>query len=154
MAELYGNFTKSLDPKGRLAIPVKHRNAFPEDQRDVVYITRGTDKCLKAYYANEWQAFVDWIVNMGQDSPIDKDVLVREFIGRASKSVFDKQGRVTIRSDLIEYAGLVDVNEVIVVGCYDNLEIWNVETYKSKQPDADKAIKRLLGRRKKESVSA
>ena len=46
-----GTFTHSLDDRGRLAIPVKHRPALV----DGLVITRGFDPCLFLWGPDEWR---------------------------------------------------------------------------------------------------
>lgn len=147
MARLLSKYTKTLDPKGRLAIPAKHRNAFPEDQRDTVFLTRGFEKCIKVYYAEEWDKFENWVTS--QDvSEMERNILVREFLGRSAEVSFDSQGRIVIPPDLLEWANLVGQKEAYVIGMYNNLEIWNVHEYTETQRSVEDIVTRILSEKR------
>ncbi|MDZ7721901.1 MAG: hypothetical protein U5R06_03495 [candidate division KSB1 bacterium] len=130
MADLNGQYTVTFDPKsGRLAIPARHRKGMPEDQRSELYVTRGFEHCVTAYYKDSWAEFKEKIT----DKTLKKkqlNALKRQFIGRMTQAAFDKQGRISLNSDLVEWANLQKESEVIVVGCEDYLEIWNAKSYK------------------------
>ncbi len=124
MAGLFGKHSVSLDPKGRLAIPTRHRNLFPEDQQDRIVITRGAGSFISGYYYTKWEEFIQKLmaVNLSYN---DKLALKREFIGRSVVATFDKLGRITLPADLIQHATLAGCTEVYVMGCEDVIEIWN-----------------------------
>ena len=143
MPRLLTKYKKTLDPKGRLAVPVKHRNAFPEGQQDKVFLTRGFEKCIKVYYEEEWDKFEEWIVSR-EVSAMDKNVLIREFLGRAAEVSFDAQGRVVIPPDLLEWANLDGEKEVYVVGMHTNLEIWNTKDHEETQIVVEDIVRRVL----------
>jgi len=143
MAGLFGKHTVSLDPKGRLAIPTRHRNLFPEDQQDKIVITRGVDSCITGYYYDKWEEFKEKISTVNR-SYIDKMTMKREFIGRSVVSTFDKLGRITLPADLIRHAQLTDCSEVYVMGCEDVIEIWNPELYEAKRDEAEKIVQTVM----------
>ena len=124
MDGLLGTYYNSYDPKGRVAIPIKLRNAFPEGERDRIFITRGIEPCITGYCKHEWDRFRHKL-NKAKINEKTKRKLKREFIGRGAEAIFDKQGRITIPQELIKYANLEGVEEVVVVGSEDCIEIWN-----------------------------
>jgi MraZ protein len=146
MAGLYGNYKNSLDPNGRVAIPAKIRNAFPESQRDKIYITRGIDTCITGYHADEWKYFCDTLKKINIDEK-NKRKLRRQFLGRASEAVFDKQGRIIIPADLVQFAKLEDCKEVIIVGSGNIIEIWNPDIYENEEEDSEQAVQDFMGSR-------
>lgn len=143
MPRLLTKYKKTLDPKGRLAVPAKHRSAFPEGQQDKVFLTRGFEKCIKVYYEEEWDKFEEWIVSRDV-SAMDKNVLIREFLGRAAEVSFDAQGRVVVPPDLLDWANLTGEKEVYVVGMHTNLEIWNTKDHEETQIVVEDIVKRVL----------
>ena len=50
-----GEYTHNLDSKGRLAVPVKFREAL----KGGAVVTRGIDKCLTLYSIREWRKIAD-----------------------------------------------------------------------------------------------
>ena len=49
------------------------------------------------------------------------------FYSGAQATTFDKQGRIGLPQNLIEYAGLK--RDVVLVGVSDGIEVWNAETW-------------------------
>lgn len=146
MAGLYGNYRNSLDPNGRVAIPAKIRNAFPDSQRDKIYITRGIDSCITGYSANEWSRFCDTLNEINIDEK-NKRKLRRQFLGRASEAFFDKQGRIMIPGDLIRFAGLENCKEVMIVGSGSIIEIWNPDIYLDEEEESESVVQDFMGTR-------
>ena len=130
MAGLYGKYKLSLDPKKRLAIPAKIRNAFPEGQQEKIFLTKGTEECITGYYMEEWKNFENWVESSGFDDA-EKRRLRRKHFSVVTDPAFDKQGRVTLSDELLEFANLKNAPEVLVVGCNKYIEIWNPEIYEA-----------------------
>ena len=153
MSDLHGRHKVSLDPKGRLAIPFKFRMAFPEDQQNNIILTRGFDPCITGYYLESWNEFQNTL-DESEMTQEQMDIFEREFIGRKLDSAFDKQGRVTLPPHLLEFAQLDNVNEVIVIGTRDRIEIWNPELYdeiRTKQEPVIQDLRQKLKTRAKHS---
>ena len=55
-----GEYQHSLDSKGRLFIPARLRDELGE----TFYLTVSDERCLWAYSAESWQAFVDKVRSM------------------------------------------------------------------------------------------
>ena len=101
-----GEYGHSLDPKGRLIIPSKFREALGER----FVITRSLDPCLCIYAMEDWQR-----------------QLVRFFLSGANEVEPDRQGRVLIPGNLREAAGID--RDVILVGVGSRIEIWSREAW-------------------------
>jgi MraZ protein len=135
-----GRFEHTLDDKGRLTIPAKYRNTLATG----VVITRGLDGCLWVIPSSEWDVIAGKIRSL---SVLKKDArsFVRLFFAEATDCVPDKQGRVLIPSYLREFASLLD--EVIVAGSYNRLELWNPDDYMQEnsrlQKDAEALAEQL-----------
>ena len=143
MALLYGKYSVSLDPKGRMAIPTLHRNLFPEDQRDTIIITRGSSNYISGYYKSSWDEFIEKIMSF-KTSFNNRQRLKRQFIGRCHFIKFDKLGRITLPADLIEYAKLEGSSEAFVIGCDDAIEIWNPKIYKTDSDESEEFVQGVL----------
>ncbi len=136
MAGLYGKYKLSLDPKKRLAIPAKIRNAFPEGQQEKIFLTKGTEQCITGYFLEEWKNFENWVENSNFDDA-EKRRLRRKHFSVVIDPAFDKQGRVTLSDELLEFANLKNSTEVLIVGCNKYIEIWNPESYAAAEAAAD-----------------
>jgi MraZ protein len=125
---LIGEYKHTIDVKKRLAIPSKLRK---EIGRGAV-LTRGLDNSLALYPAKEWQKLVDKISQL-PSGKIDARGFSRIILAGAALVEFDSLGRILIPDYLKAYADLK--KNVVIVGIYSRLEIWNEErwnTYKKR----------------------
>ena len=122
MPMLMGEFHHNIDEKGRLIIPNKFRDVLGES----FIITKGIENCLFVYPQNEWNKIVSKLEKLPFTKK-DARNFMRFFLAGATSIEFDKQGRVNISSNLIEYAGIN--KECIVIGVNDRLEIWSKENW-------------------------
>jgi len=131
-----GEYSPALDEKGRVAIPVKLRKAFGEENLiDRLVVTHGFDRCLMAFRESDWVDFVEKkLMQLPQSDPKNR-MAVRFLVGGASECELDKQGRMIIPSYLLKYADIK--NEVIILGLSDKIEIWSKEQYLKNKPDGE-----------------
>ncbi len=132
-----GASTLSMDSKGRIAIPAKHRDALtklviaPNPMPD--------ERCLLVYALGEWQVVEDNIVAQPNSPQIRR--LKRVFLGEAVEYVVDGQGRVLLTPELREFAGLD--KKIKLVGQGNKLEIWSEAAYQAlrnmEESEEDKA---------------
>jgi mraZ protein len=122
VAELLGTHRYQLDPKGRVSLPARFREAFA----DGCWLTIGQDRCLYVFPRAEWERRSEEV----QSSPLsdaDSRAFNRFFFGSSSEVELDGQGRVTIPQRLREAAGIQ--KEVVVLGVRNRMEIWDRETF-------------------------
>ncbi|MEG1647924.1 MAG: division/cell wall cluster transcriptional repressor MraZ [Bacilli bacterium] len=112
-----GEYHYSIDDKGRLTIPSKLRY----DLGEKFIVTRGLDNCLFIYKMDEWNN----IITKYKELPNTKDArnFMRFFLSGAIVCEFDKQGRISISSPLINYAKLN--KDCVIIGVNDRLEVWD-----------------------------
>lgn len=113
---LIGEYSHSLDQKGRVNFPARLR----EDLGDRFVITKGLDDCLFVYSLEEWAKLEEKLSEL----PLSKSRMLKRFFYAGAVEVEgDKQGRVIIPQNLREYAGLQ--KDVTVVGASTRAEIWD-----------------------------
>lgn len=117
---LIGEYHHNIDEKGRLTIPSK----FREEIGEKFIVTRGLDGCLFAYSIEQWNKIVTKL-NTLPFTKKDARTFTRFFLSGATDCEFDKQGRINISKNLIDYAGLK--KECAIIGVNDRLEIWELE---------------------------
>ncbi len=119
-----GEFSHSLDDKGRLVFPMRFRLLLGEK----FIVTRGLHGCLFVFPAQEWNAFEQ---KLRQQPLLDLNAikLQRFFSGSAAEVSVDGQFRVQIPQALRDFADLKD--EVKVVGASNRVEIWNRDRWES-----------------------
>ena len=116
---LLGAFEHTIDDKSRLTLPAKFREALSGG----VVLTYGMDGCLYCYPRADWERVVE--ERLAGLDPFSRETreLQRFFFSGVVDAVPDKQGRVLVPPKLAARAGLE--REVVVVGVYDHLEIWD-----------------------------
>ena len=115
---LTGEYSHSIDAKGRLIIPSKFREILGEE----FVITKGLDGCLFLYPSNEWKIFEEKLRTLPLTNK-NAITFTRFFLGSAVDGGLDKQGRALISSALRAFAGLE--KDVVLVGVLDRVEIWD-----------------------------
>ncbi len=126
MASLKGTYKYSVDSKGRVNIPSKLRKQLTDDIKDNFVITRGFDKCLFIYPLDEWSKLENHLRTLSTYEPSHR-LFVRKILELASDVQLDTQARVTIPSELREYAGIE--GEILILGALDKIELWNPKIY-------------------------
>ena len=114
-----GIYQHTIDAKGRLFMPAKLR----EELGDTFYVTLSVEKCLSAYSAESWDAFMAKIRTMSKMNQIK----MRPLFSHAAKCELDTQGSILIPQALRDFAGLT--KNVTVVGNGDCAELWDSDTW-------------------------
>ena len=112
----------SLDAKGRLAIPTRHRDALLSGGGAVV-LTAHPDSCLLLYPRLAWEpigAKVQGLSSFNEQARWWQRLLV----GFAEELELDSQGRMLVSPALRKYADLK--KDVMLVGQGSHFEIWDV----------------------------
>lgn len=117
-----GEFSYTIDTKGRLNIPSKFRQSLSKDNKNTFVIARGLDQCIWVYPLIEWKQIEKNLRDLSSLS-ITHRRFIRNTARYATPSTYDKQGRVMLNSSLIEFAGLD--KDVLIIGMINKMEIWN-----------------------------
>ncbi|MDX1663630.1 MAG: division/cell wall cluster transcriptional repressor MraZ [Candidatus Promineifilaceae bacterium] len=119
-----GEFTHSIDDKGRVTIPSKFRGELAAG----LVVTRGFDQNLMVFPLQEWQVLAEKIANR----PLSDDS-VRAFRRRVFSGAVDlepdRQGRIVLPQYLREFAGIED--EVVVAGMFNYVELWSRDAWQN-----------------------
>ena len=114
-----GQYAHNIDAKGRLFIPAKLR----EELGQTCHVTIGQDHCLSVYSDESWNAFMDKLKELSYS----KVKQLRPMLAYAADCEPDAQGRILVPAKLREYASLD--KEVVVIGSFDRVEIWNAQRW-------------------------
>lgn len=137
-----GQYTHSIDEKGRVALPAKFRSSF----RTEAVVTRGLDKALFLYPRTSWQQLVGKIAQLPL-SGRDARAFARLMLAGAMEVKPDRQGRITIPDYLRRYADIK--RKVVIMGAGDRLEIWDEKVWgryqQAMEAKGDEIAERLLG---------
>ncbi|MDQ6950471.1 MAG: division/cell wall cluster transcriptional repressor MraZ [Mariprofundales bacterium] len=121
-----GEYSVSLDDKGRVSIPAPYRETLRDSYDDLrVVVTRDYDGCISLYPPREWERTVLAEV---RKRPIT-DPWARAFesyvISAAVTCTPDKQGRIPVAALLRQHAGLN--KRVIFTGGVSHFQLWDAE---------------------------
>ena len=118
----YGEYTHTLDEKGRTVLPAKFRQLAKQQIIKKFYLTRGMEKCLFLFAEKEWKQQEERFKEL---SIMKKDArsFNRIYFSGATEIVTDSQGRFLIPSYLKDYAGIR--KEIVIIGVSSRIEIWN-----------------------------
>ena len=119
-----GEYSYTIDSKGRLNIPSRFRKSLSENDANTFVITKGLDPCIWVYPLTEWLKIENNLRNLSSVKNINR-TFVRHTTRYASSSTYDKQGRVLLTPSLVNYASIK--KEVLIIGAIGKIEIWNPE---------------------------
>ena len=113
-----GTHEPLLDEKGRLILPAKFRDELASG----LVVTKGQEHCLYGFPTTEFASLTEAMRQAPVTSKGARDYMRVMFAG-AHDEIPDKQGRITIPSQLRSYAGLA--RECVVIGANTRIEIWD-----------------------------
>lgn len=113
-----GEYSHTIDTKGRLIVPSKFREQLGEE----FVVTKGLDGCLFVYENSEWKSFEEKLRALPLTNANARK-FTRFFLAGASACEVDRQGRILIPAVLRDFAQLE--KDVVLVGVGSRIEIWN-----------------------------
>jgi MraZ protein len=141
---LIGEYTHTLDPKKRVALPAKFRKELGK----TVVITHGLDGCVFLYPLSTWKIISEELSGNRERNHIgtaDSRGFNRFILAGAVEVDVDSAGRVLVPDFLKEFAGLK--TRVVLAGVHNRVELWDEEAwieYKKRiQKQADALAERL-----------
>lgn len=135
-----GQFTYSIDNKGRISIPAKLRKHISPEANDTFVMTRGLSSCIDLYPMDEWLKIEEKLLQLNSFSESEARFL-RMISQYASEDKMDSQARILIPQNLLEYAKIE--NEVLILGALRKIEVWNpkvFENYLKSSPESYEEI--------------
>ena len=126
-----GTYHNSIDSKNRMIVPSKHRGHLG----DRCVLTRGLDKCIDLYSMDDWEKQMEKIEALPQSDPAVR-AFIRHFCAGAVECELDRQGRVLIPQELLDYAGVK--KNLVTMGAMRKIEIWADEVWST--PDNDSRL--------------
>jgi MraZ protein len=111
----------TLDAKGRIAVPARHRDVLTAAGIQQLTITVHPDGALMVFPRPTWLAFRERLLAL----PFDAGRWKRMFLGNAMDVDIDASSRVLIAPELRDAAGLE--REVHMLGVGSHLELWNMD---------------------------
>lgn len=123
-----GQFTYSIDDKGRLAIPAKLRKQITVESNDTIVMVKGFSKCIDLYPLAEWQKIEEKLLQLNVFNE-QHTKFIRMLSSYASDDKMDSQSRIMIPKKLLEYAEIE--KEVFIIGALKKIEVWNPKNFEN-----------------------
>ena len=127
-----GEFTHSLDSKGRLTIPSKWR--IPGG--DNTYLALPNPNGYITVYPPKMIARLEEKVSEASLSDVQAQSLLMELFAKADSFGCDKQGRINLSDKLLEHGGID--GKAVLVGKLTSFAIWS-EARRKKEQEAEKS---------------
>jgi MraZ protein len=125
-----GASSLSLDAKGRLSMPTRHRDVLAATASNQLTITKHPHGCLMIFPRPEWEKFRERINAL----PMAAQWWKRIFLGNAMDVELDSTGRVLVSPELRAGAGIE--KETVLLGMGGYFELWDRATYEAKEAEA------------------
>jgi MraZ protein len=117
-----GEYLCKVDEKGRFIVPSPIRERLELEGNSVVFL-KGTDQSLWVYSSSEWEKVLERTKTKLDD---DQSRLFMHFVvSEVGTSDVDKTGRILIPGRLRKHVPMDEDLEIIIVGLYHRLEVWN-----------------------------
>ncbi|MBI5535301.1 MAG: division/cell wall cluster transcriptional repressor MraZ [Deltaproteobacteria bacterium] len=122
-----GQFTHSIDAKGRVAVPSRFRDALAASGDNRLVLTPALfDPCIHVFPVRAWEEFEAKVAQMKQ---FDANAvrLRRLYVSAAVDCELDKQGRLLVPPQLREHGSLA--KEVLWAGVGNKAELWATDRW-------------------------
>lgn len=134
---LLGEFTHTLDAKGRVFLPARWR----EELSGEVVVTAGQERCLFVMTKEAFARRAAQLEQLSSDQKANRDYK-RMFFSSASEETVDRTGRMSIPAGLRRFAAL-EGKEVILIGVSDRAEIWDRDAWSSYKGTVEEAYAQI-----------
>ncbi|MGD2060800.1 MAG: division/cell wall cluster transcriptional repressor MraZ [Acidimicrobiia bacterium] len=128
-----GEYFHTLDGKGRVVMP----SGFRRRLEDGCVITKGQDGQLLIFAAEDFEEKAAEVIERPQDKAGRR--FARTLFAAADLQSPDKSGRVLVKPDLREFAGLETGTEIAVLGLFDHVELWEKSRHLSEKASGDES---------------
>ncbi|HBB42003.1 MAG TPA: division/cell wall cluster transcriptional repressor MraZ [Treponema sp.] len=141
MEMLIGEYSISMDDKGRFMFPSKMRTVL---QQNELIVTQGLDHCLMLFTAEEWSKLTEKIMGSASIFDNQKRLVMRRFIAPAQKIEFDKSGRLSVPQMLRDFASLRSGGDCILFGMNKYMELWDAETFRKFDEESASSVQEAI----------
>lgn len=117
-----GEYLCKVDEKGRFIVPSPLREQVEAQGHGVVFL-KGPEQSLWLYSTREWEKVLE-----RTKTTLDEDqsrLFMHFIVSEAGTSEIDKAGRILIPGRLRKLIPVDEEQEIVLVGLYHRLEIWN-----------------------------
>lgn len=117
-----GQYSHTIDSKGRLTIPARFRDALESG----AYVIQGFERNLLVYTTESFERLAEKASTLSTTDPEARAVR-RVIFGGASEVQLDSSGRILLPPFLRDYAELD--GDIVIVGAGQYFELWSSITW-------------------------
>ncbi|MDE2252818.1 MAG: division/cell wall cluster transcriptional repressor MraZ [Betaproteobacteria bacterium] len=117
----------TLDGKGRMTVPARHRDMLLAQAAGRLTITKSPEGCLLLFADPQWQEFRAKIAAL----PMAAQGWKRIYLGHATETEIDATGRVLLSPELRAAARIE--REIDLIGMGSHFEVWDRATHQSRE---------------------
>ena len=125
-----GASSLTLDSKGRLSVPTRHRDVLSATAQGLLTVTKHPHGCLMVFPRPEWDLFRDRISAL----PMSAQWWKRIFLGNAMDVELDSTGRILISPELRQSASIA--KDTVLLGMGNHFELWDKVAYETQEAKA------------------
>jgi MraZ protein len=118
-----GTSALTLDGKGRMTVPARHRELLSALSASQLTLTKHPAGCLAVFPRPAWEAFRERLMSL----PMQADGVRRLFLGSAVDVEIDGAARVLVPPELRAAAALD--RDVLLLGMGQRFELWDATRY-------------------------
>jgi len=135
----FGETAITLDAKGRMALPVRYREAIEEACANRLVLTYSAfdSGCLWLYPEPEWERVRDQVMALSTFNASHRG-LQRRLVGSATQLELDGNARVLLPQTLRQVAGLE--KRAILMGMGSRFELWNENVLNQRRAEEERSI--------------
>lgn len=141
MSVTIGEHEYTLDPKNRLVVPPRYREALAAEKGSDFILTEGTDGCIGLFLPSQWEKFLVKFESKSFPDARKARAYRRRLYGSAEPARLDEQGRILVPEKLKRLAKLR--KGVVIVGAGNKAEIWDRDRWRAYAKETGSAYEEL-----------
>jgi MraZ protein len=139
MSLFLSTFENKVDPKGRVSVPSHFREVLQKSgQNSVVLYESSINSCIEGCTLARIEEISKKIDNLDPFSS-EKDAFSAIVLGGSAQLQFDKDGRILIPKNLLDFANIK--TNAVFIGKGQIFEIWEVNSFNKYLLEAREKIK-------------
>ncbi|MEW5693200.1 MAG: division/cell wall cluster transcriptional repressor MraZ [Candidatus Hydrogenedentota bacterium] len=127
-----GENEQTIDDKNRIILPAKYRRQLGKK----MMLTKGLEKCLYIFPKNQWENFLENLINKYGEMLKDARLLRRYFAANSEILKIDSQNRILIPKKYKEFANIKKV--IVIAGILNRVEVWAKDEWEKEMELSEK----------------
>ena len=139
MSLFLSTFENKVDQKGRVSVPSQFRSIIQEEESNsLVLYESSINKCIEGCCVSRIEELSKKIDDLDPFSN-EKDAFLTIILGGSAQLQFDKDGRILIPKNLLDFANIT--TSAVFIGKGQIFEIWEPKSFEKYKEEAREKIK-------------